>query len=114
MILMLITLGLSTSIVFLGLFLSIQNSYYADPSRPYCGTLDKWADKANTAGNAFARMWNRILFSNKFGKMKILPGNDLSIYAGVKQWWWNPFKVPTENWKARKRFAAQKQNKLGL
>ena len=106
---MLLALLLSTGLVLFGIQLSIQSSYYADPTRWFCGTLDRMLARMNNAMNCIVRGINRLLPEKR--KMREAPSDNLSIYQDVQQCWLRT--VPIHNVKAQKRFDAQRREKLG-
>ena len=89
--------------------LAIQSSYYADPERRLCGTLDKIFLNANSL----------LKKSHSFSAgRKLLPSpkeinpEDVKIYENVQQWWW--IFCPPGNSAATFRFLYRRQKKLGL
>ena len=80
--------------------LVVQSSYYADPKRWFCGTLEGFSALPGRISDKVAA---------RFGKRSSRPYNyELKHYAGVKQFWLNPYKVPKCNQWADKRFKARR------
>ena len=100
----LLVLGAATSLILFGIQLSIQSSYYADPTQRLCGTLDRWLVSLNN-------LTNRMITFVSRGRIPPVPSESLAFYDGVSQWWW--LKVPSENRKATHRFAERRREKLG-
>lgn len=96
--------------------LSVQSSYYADPTRRLCGTLDRmfnllsdateWVEGKLKGG--FARLTGRAA-SGVVRRHR----EDLSIYYGISQWWWptpkRGFMAPDENVRAVRRFKERRE-----
>lgn len=80
--------------------LVIQSSYYADPNKRFCGTLERFFV-------ILIRLENKLLASLPYrltGKPTSIDREELKHYAGVKQFWLDPFKAPKCNQWADKRF----------
>ena len=81
--------------------LSWQSSYYADPTRRLCGTLDKMENKLIDKTIVLDEM-----LTSADSRPTPRSKHDLAIYAGVKQWWWT--SVPQSNVEAVGRFKRRK------
>ena len=91
--------------------LAVQSSYYANPNRRFCGTLER--------SFAFLIYISNKLFSYQpFRLMGIKPAPidryELKHYAGVRQFWLNPLKAPQCNQWADVRFKERRDEMTRL
>lgn len=91
--------------------LAWQSSYYADPTRRLCGTHDRMLNWLTRQTMKFD-VWLAAQYWKLRKRIGTEPAprhlTDLTIYDGVKQWWWGR-SVPQSNIEAAGRFRRRRK-----